>query len=164
MPYNNGMRRSISTVCALCVGASDRQIRIFLLRVYPQYVYFVNYIWIPRGSIVDFEIALLNYVKYKFTESIITGSSVVEENEKNFKYPNMNAKNFIQTNEELKHGNWLKFWNYFQKTLIEKLKPLLWNISSINECNLQGRTNNCLERYNRYLNELFANAHKNLVT
>ncbi|KAF1740220.1 hypothetical protein MXB_1302, partial [Myxobolus squamalis] len=26
-----------------------------------------------------------------------------------------------------------------------------------------GRTNNCLERYNRHLNELFANAHPNLV-
>ncbi|KAF1742050.1 hypothetical protein MXB_241 [Myxobolus squamalis] len=46
---------------------------------------------------------------------------------------------------------------------IEKYKPLLWNISSINERDLQGRTNNCLERYNRHLNELFANAHPNLV-
>ncbi|KAF1740306.1 hypothetical protein MXB_5171, partial [Myxobolus squamalis] len=45
-----------------------------------------------------------------------------------------------------------------------KYKPSLWNISSINERDLQGRTNNCLERYNRHLNELFANAHSNLVS
>ncbi|KAF1744135.1 hypothetical protein MXB_1478 [Myxobolus squamalis] len=32
MHYHNGMGRSISTVCALCVGASDRQIRLFFLR------------------------------------------------------------------------------------------------------------------------------------
>ncbi|KAF1740923.1 hypothetical protein MXB_1558 [Myxobolus squamalis] len=73
MHYNTGIGRSISTVCALCVGASDRQIRIFLLQFTHNMFILLKYIWIPRGSIVDFEIGLLNYVKYKFTESIITG-------------------------------------------------------------------------------------------
>ncbi|KAF1741119.1 hypothetical protein MXB_1972 [Myxobolus squamalis] len=60
------------------------------------------------------------------------------------------AIKFIQTNEELKHENWPKFWIIFQKI--------------INERNLQSRTKICLERYNRHLNKLFENAHPNLVS
>ncbi|KII62258.1 hypothetical protein RF11_09575 [Thelohanellus kitauei] len=56
------------------------------------------------------------------------------------------------------------FWQYFENTWIRRYDPSLWNISSVDEYQISGRTHNCLERYNRRLNDFFANAHPNIAS
>ncbi|KAF0986309.1 LOW QUALITY PROTEIN: hypothetical protein HZS_3694 [Henneguya salminicola] len=41
--------------------------------------------------------------------------------------------------------------------------PNLWNLSIKRHLNIQGRTNNALESYNRRLGDFFMNAHTNIV-
>ncbi|KAF1742319.1 hypothetical protein MXB_842, partial [Myxobolus squamalis] len=107
----------------------------------------------PRCCIVDFEIRLLNSVKHQFTESIIAGcyfhfQQALLRKMKKFQIPKLVC-------EECSKNIYI-----FTIVSINEINIAI----NINERDLQGRTNNCLERYNRHLNELFANAHRNLVT
>ena len=61
------------------------------------------------------------------------------------------------------------FWKYFVKTWTKQYDVKSWNLhhllnnpTAINE--LRQRTNNCLERYNREMNNAFKTAHPNLIT
>jgi len=56
---------------------------------------------------------------------------------------------------------WDRFWKYFEKTWIDRYGIGSWNIYGLE--NVQGRTNNALERHNRAINDLFPNAHPNLL-
>ncbi|KAF0990028.1 hypothetical protein HZS_2206 [Henneguya salminicola] len=67
----------------------------------------------------------------------------------------------IQTLKGLTHQNWPQFWEYFRQIWIEKYPPSLWKNKRKTE-NLNSRTNNCPERYNRRLGSKFQNAHPNI--
>ncbi|KAF0989591.1 hypothetical protein HZS_4204 [Henneguya salminicola] len=47
-------------------------------------------------------------------------------------------------------------------TWFPRFEPKMWNIYDISKGYIRVRTNNYLERYNRHLNENFANTHPNL--
>ncbi|KII62253.1 hypothetical protein RF11_10863 [Thelohanellus kitauei] len=51
---------------------------------------------------------------------------------------------------------------YVENTWVRRYDPSLWNITSINEYQISGRTKNCFERYSRRLNDLFVNANPNI--
>jgi len=56
---------------------------------------------------------------------------------------------------------WDKFWKYFRNTWLKRYKYEDWNIYGLED--VQNRTNNALERFNRTLNDQFPNAHPNLL-
>ncbi|KII60792.1 hypothetical protein RF11_02653 [Thelohanellus kitauei] len=56
------------------------------------------------------------------------------------------------------------FWLYFQKTWLVRFPSKVWNTFDISKSDIMNRTNNALERYNRRMNDFFANAHPNLVS
>ena len=67
--------------------------------------------------------------------------------------------------EKIGHPDkWINFWRYFSTTWITRFNPRLWSIHKIDDEQISGRTNNWLERYNRILNEQFANPHPNIFT
>ncbi|KAF0988605.1 hypothetical protein HZS_5745 [Henneguya salminicola] len=53
-----------------------------------------------------------------------------------------------------------QFWVYFNRTWMVRFPPSLWNIAD----GMMNRANNALERYNRRLKDLFANAHPNICS
>ncbi|KAF0987991.1 LOW QUALITY PROTEIN: hypothetical protein HZS_7897 [Henneguya salminicola] len=53
-----------------------------------------------------------------------------------------------------------QFWAYFNRTWMVRFAPCLWNISA----GMMNRINNALERYNRRLNDFFANTHPNICS
>lgn len=72
-----------------------------------------------------------------------------------------------------------EYWIYFVKTWVHTFEPLTWNVYHLitdehgnrkatfeglseEECQLFQRTNNCLERFNREMNEAFPVSHPNL--
>lgn len=59
------------------------------------------------------------------------------------------------------NGKWKKFWAYFDRPWIKRIKPHLWNVSGLNN-ELIARTNNPLERLNRRANTAFARPHPSL--
>ena len=61
---------------------------------------------------------------------------------------------------------WNSFWDYFTKFWCSSMDFIeTWNIIDRNEeyYDLQNRTNNALERYNRRLNDVFPTAHPSLL-
>jgi hypothetical protein len=138
--------------------------------------------------VVDFEKGLVNVVKYEFNATQIVGCYFhfqqalfrkmrklgIDQGEASIgcsllrKITKVDQKN-IQTELEDIKGNdclvslsWPRFWIYFEKTWIIRYPPDLWNINNGTDVEIEARTNNGLERYNRRLGDKFMNAHPNI--
>jgi hypothetical protein len=61
--------------------------------------------------------------------------------------------------------SWDGFWKYFKDTWMQKYRPQWWNINELSseEDDIQNRTNNPLESYNRILNTVFPTPHPSLA-
>ncbi|KAF0990086.1 hypothetical protein HZS_2603 [Henneguya salminicola] len=69
---------------------------------------------------------------------------------------------YIQQNALHESNKCPFFYSYFKTTWLTRFEPKMCNIYAISERDIRGRTNTYLDRYNRHLNEHFANAHPNL--
>ena len=67
--------------------------------------------------------------------------------------------------KELKPKDDKDKWNYFQEKYLIKKNIKCWNIHSDDDSHLdlQNRTNNALERYNRSFNDKFSSPHPSLL-
>jgi hypothetical protein len=74
------------------------------------------------------------------------------------------AIRYIMRDETEFLNKWDLFWRYFLKTWTQKYETKLWNIHHLDGDDINGRTNNALERYNRRLGEKFAVGHPSLQT
>ncbi|KAF1741120.1 hypothetical protein MXB_1973 [Myxobolus squamalis] len=69
MAWDEASQLFVPCVWVLVTGKSEYLYCEFTHNVF----ILLNYNWIPRCCIFDFEIGLLNSVKYQFTKSITTG-------------------------------------------------------------------------------------------
>ena len=148
----------------------------------------LKYRWKPAVVVVDYEKALLNSVAYQFPGSKTVGCyfhyrqalqrklakfgvagrmaeeimarlealTAVEDREF------LNELECLERDPEFASAASSRFFLYFRRTWIVRFPPSLWrNVASDPEDN-GARTNNCLERYNRRLGEVFLNAHPSL--
>lgn len=171
--------------CVYCLLTSKNE--YLYLTALHEIIVLTKFNWMPRIITSDFEIALITAIKHEFPESRLLCcyfhlKQSIKRKLKKIKISSENsdvilskiqlltvvpiteisvAIEFINTltdeQEELK-----VFWDYFQKTWMTRFHPVLWNLSTTEDINIVGRTNNALERYNRRLGEHFFNAHPNL--
>ncbi|KAF0990297.1 hypothetical protein HZS_7986 [Henneguya salminicola] len=134
----------------------------------------MEYAWMPMMITVDFEYYLISSVKHEFTESKILGCYFHSYKPHIQGCPsNIELLAVLKISEVIDGINYIKslliedesveaFWNYFAKIRRKRLPPSLRNINAYGVYHLAGRTNNCLERYNRRIGDFLINAHPNL--
>jgi hypothetical protein len=133
----------------------------------------------------DFEKAMINAIKEQLgKESEIAGCFFhfkqallrkmkelgIDKNERKKGLEVMNILTVIPHDEILSKGipyckhvigasntKWSSFWYYFERTWMRDYEPGLWSFFGKNLQDIQNRTNNPLERYNRTLNNEFPN-------
>lgn len=157
------------------------------LTVFHELIVLTKYSWMPQIITSDFEISLIASIKHEFPTSRLLCcyfhlKKAIERKLKNYKISDENSKIILNKIELItivpiedieiairyakslttEQPELISFWNYFEIIWRKRFDPQLWNLSSINDQELAGRTNNALERYNRRLGEHFANAHPNL--
>ncbi|KAF0989626.1 hypothetical protein HZS_3539 [Henneguya salminicola] len=137
-----------------------------------------------KSVVFDFEKALLNSVKYQFPKSKIIGYyfhmrraiflrmkkyGIPDEAQiaLNIKYNAIDDDQIDEKFQEIENlkgltpKNWPQILEYFSRIWLEKYPPSLWKNERQTE-NINLRTNNCLERYNRRLGSKFQNTHPNI--
>ncbi|KAF0992420.1 hypothetical protein HZS_414 [Henneguya salminicola] len=146
-----------------------------------------EYSFMPNIIASDFELGLISTISHEFPESHIHGC-YFQLNQAKYrkirKYP-VNEENcrIILSNIELLTVASISdipqailfiksklivdeffnaFWSFFKRTWMSCYNPNLWNLSIKRHLNIQGRTNNALESYNRRLGNFSTNAHQNI--
>ena len=186
MVFDAGTQSFIPCVYCLMTGRNEYLYCIILHEL----IVLMEYSWMPTTITVDFEKGLIAAVTHEFPQSNILGcyfhfkqsirrkllkskiseSSIsiilskieiltvipIKEITLGLKY----IKSCLNNVSDAEH----KFFIYFESTWLKRFKPEIWNLECHKQCEIAGRTNNSLERYNRRLGEFFANAHPNLFS
>ncbi|KII67378.1 hypothetical protein RF11_05144 [Thelohanellus kitauei] len=185
MTFDRGTHKYIPCVYALLTGKNEYLYR----KLFSEIISLLEYRWMPSIITVDFERSLISSVKREFPQSRITGcyfhlkqalfrkltKICCDFNLVGLILSKIELLTVIPLEEISMAIRYLKeilpqtdtstlFWQYFENTWIRRYDPSLWNISTVDEYQISGRTNNCLERYNRRLNDFFANAHPNIAS
>jgi hypothetical protein len=185
MAFDPTVALYVPCIWSLLSGKSELQYCTFLHEV----VVLLDYRWSPKVCVVDFERGLIGAVNYEFTKTKIVGcffhfKQALYRKMKKMKLPedemciclqNMGFLTVIPKEEieiaisflELllpDSSYWKMFWKYFRNTWMVRFSPTLWKSSEVGIEEMERRTNNALERYNRRLNERFSTAHPNIGT
>lgn len=183
MVYDEGTRLFVP--CAYCLLTSKNE--TLYLACFQQLIVLMKFNWMPRIITSDFESSLLKAIRHEFPESRLLGcyfhfKKAIERKLTKYKInfnnsckilSKMELLTVLPINEIYQGVEYIKtlttdqqelslFWIYFTRTWLNRFPPSIWNLSSMNDVNMAGRTNNALERYNRRLGENFSNAHPNL--
>jgi hypothetical protein len=150
----------------------------------------LKYRWEPKIIVIDFERALLNTIKYQFPAAHIIGCffhfrQAIHRKMKKLGISDDAASTcmglmgrFMEVSDQALDGqihemeshpqlcssSWKVFWAYFRDTWMKRFPPALWRVNTKEDEVLAGRTNNCLERYNRRLGDKFLNSHPNIFS
>jgi hypothetical protein len=147
----------------------------------------------PSTITADFELALVQSIKEQFSDAKIVGclfhyKQALRRKLKELKISddeisvamqtgNLDRLTLVKRDEiddtiadlrlKLERGDrekWEKFWSYFGKTWLREFAFSTWNISELQEEDIEitNRTNNGLENFNKKLNNVFSSPHPNI--
>lgn len=185
MIYDLGTELYVPCAFALVTGKSE----YIYCELFHQLIMIMEYNWMPKIITTDFEKALISAVKQEFPDTKILGcyfhlKQALHRKLKKYHISTSNLTVILQKIELLtiipshqipKAIDYIKsllvheeavdtFWSYFEKTWLVRFPSNVWNNFDISQSDLMNRTNNGLERYNRRMNDFFANAHPNLCS
>ncbi|KII61904.1 hypothetical protein RF11_13230 [Thelohanellus kitauei] len=177
MAYDPTVGCNIPCVWALLTG-KDQKLYKYLLS---ELSILLDDRWMPRYCICDFEKGLLNAIRCKFPETIIRGCyfhfrQALDRMMNKYKISNderaicnnqlefltLVSERHILPKNKFNRLKMERILELFEKTWMKRFPSDLWNTSSIDHKSMKARTNNCLERYNRGINEQFTNPHPNI--
>jgi hypothetical protein len=183
--YDSATQTYVPCVYALMTGRSDYLYCVVIHEV----ICLTGYSWNPSIVVVDFEQALHKCIEHEFKDSAILGCFFhfkqclkrkmskygIDASEMTTLLHEVDLLTLVQHKElplaiqylreklQLFSCEWSRFWVYFEKTWQNRFPPKYWNVSEHHAHSIQGRTNNCIERYNRRLGEKFACPHPKLL-
>lgn len=185
MTFDRGTLKYIPCCYALLTGKNEQ----LYCNLFHELVVLMEYNWMPSVITVDFEKSLISAVKHEFPQSRILGcffhlkqalfrklrkitrnSSFIHSTLDNIELltviPSAEISFGIQYIKSLNtiDNDALLFWTYFENTWMRIFNPSLWSLCNVEDWEIAGRTNNALERYNRRINDFFANSHPNLAS
>ena len=175
----------VPTVWALLSGKSENMYCTLLHEI----VVLLDYQWMPSICVCDFERGLLGAARYQFPDSQIIGCYFHLKQSLYRKMRELTLPadqidicidkieiltlippgdisigiSFIRSKIKNEDPIWNNFWEYFDKTWMQRFQPSLWNIESIIAKKDITRTNNALESYNGRLNNRFPCPHPNIA-
>jgi hypothetical protein len=181
--------RATNIYCPCAYALMTSRCEYLYCVVFHELVVLLEYGWDPSVVVTDFEKALVKAVKYQFKDSTLLGcyfhfkQALFRKMQKFGIDRGECAKasadlDILTLVDQSKLGDvihnfrsktasnqcWQNFWVYFARTWMDRFPPALWNISQVANSLLSGRTNNCVERYNRRIGEKFPHAHPPLLS
>lgn len=186
MVYDIGTDSFVPCAYCLITGKNEH----LYCNVFHELIVLTEYSWMPKILTLDFEKGLISAVNHQFPQSKIHGCYFhlkqslrrkliklkIESQKINIILSNVELLTLLPVPEIPTGIEYIKFltgigvnnvemfWTYFERVWMKRYDPKIWNINSSKVSDFAGRTNNCLERYNRRLGDFFNNAHPNLAS
>ncbi|KII70725.1 hypothetical protein RF11_09061 [Thelohanellus kitauei] len=140
-------------ILAVYASAAGRSNDIYCTILH-QIIVLLEYNWIPSIITSNFELLLTKSIQYEFRDSKLL--TLIEHSDAHKTIENIK----LSTDHE---ENLTNFGSISKKTWLQRSDISICNLSNISDVELANRINNSLERYNKRLNDHYANAHPNLL-